>query len=76
MAQEFYSNLYTTEGTIGMEEVLSQILSCVSGDLNTCLNATYTKEEVKEALLQVFPTKAPGMMDSQRIFSAALGFMW
>ena len=60
MATTFYSNLYTSEGTIGMEEVLSHIPVRVDGNMNARLNATYSKEEVKEALFQMFPTKAPG----------------
>lgn len=32
MASEFYSNLYTSKGTIGMEEVLSHIPSRVNGE--------------------------------------------
>ena len=60
MATAFYSNLYTSEGTICMEEVLSHIPWKVGANLNARLNAEYTKEEVKEALFQMFPTKAPG----------------
>ncbi|XP_073362839.1 uncharacterized protein [Aegilops tauschii subsp. strangulata] len=60
MATDFYKNLYTSEGTIGMEEVLSHIPVRVNGDMNTKLNAPYTNEEIKEALFQMFPTKAPG----------------
>uniref|UniRef100_A0A8R7PXL6 Reverse transcriptase domain-containing protein n=1 Tax=Triticum urartu TaxID=4572 RepID=A0A8R7PXL6_TRIUA len=60
MATEFYSNLYTLEGTIGMEEVLSHIPSRVDAEMNTRLNKPYSKEVVKEVLFQMFPTKAPG----------------
>ena len=60
MATDFYKNLYTSEGTIGMEEVLSQIPARVNGNMNACLNENYSNEEVKQALFQMFPTKAPG----------------
>lgn len=60
MATEFYANLYTSEGTIGMEEVLSHIPTRVDGNMNARLNERYSKEEVKEALFQMFPIKAPG----------------
>ncbi|XP_073360443.1 uncharacterized protein [Aegilops tauschii subsp. strangulata] len=50
MATDFYKNLYTSEGTIGMEEVLSHIPVRVNGDMNNKLNAPYMNEEIKEAL--------------------------
>ena len=43
-----------------MEEVLSHIPVRVDGNMNARLNATYSKDEVKEARFQMFPTKAPG----------------
>ena len=45
---------------IGIEEVLSHIPERVDGLMNSKLNVPYTKEEVKDALFQMFPTKAPG----------------
>jgi len=60
MAMLFYQKLYTTEGTIGMERVLDTIPSKVTTGMNSQLLRPYTKEEVKAALFQMFPTKAPG----------------
>lgn len=60
MSKEFYSNLHTSEGTIGMEEVLSHIPRKVDVAMNARLNKSYSTEEVKEALFQMFSTKAPG----------------
>ena len=60
MATNFYSNLYTSENTVGMEEVLSHIPKRVDEAMNNILTARYTNAEVKEALFQMFPTKAPG----------------
>jgi hypothetical protein len=57
---EFFKDLYTSEAVIGTEEVLSQVPCKVSSDMNETLNAPYTAEEVKVALYQMFPTKAPG----------------
>ena len=60
MATSFYENLYASQNTIGLEEVISHIPVKVNGQMITMLNAPYTKEEVKSALFQMFPTKAPG----------------
>lgn len=59
METSFYENLYASENTIGMEEVLSHIPVKVDDQINSMLNAPYKKEEVKSALFQMFPTKAP-----------------
>uniref|UniRef100_A0A8R7TPD7 Reverse transcriptase domain-containing protein n=1 Tax=Triticum urartu TaxID=4572 RepID=A0A8R7TPD7_TRIUA len=60
MTSAFYENLYTSEGSIGIEEVLSHIPRRVDAAMNARLNARYSRDEVKEALLQMFPTKASG----------------
>ena len=60
MVRDFYLTLYTSEGVDGMEEVLSHIPMRVNGDMNSKINAPYVNEEIKEALFQMFPTKAPG----------------
>ena len=73
MASSFYSNLYASEGTIGMEEVLSHIPTRVDGAMNAALNKAYSKEEVKDALFQMFPTKAPGPDGSHHIFFSVTG---
>jgi hypothetical protein len=43
-----------------MERVLDTIPSKVTTEMNSQLLRPYTKEEVKAALFQMFPTKAPG----------------
>ena len=42
MATDFYENLYNSEPTIGMEEVLSHIPRKVNDDMNAMLNEAYT----------------------------------
>ena len=56
-----------------MEEVLSHIPVRVDGNMNVRLNATYSNNEVKEALFQMFPTKAPGRTVPLHIFFRNIG---
>ena len=60
MAKEFYNNLFASKGVANMEQVLDHVPHKVTADMNASLNAPYTEEEVKRALFQMFPTKAPG----------------
>jgi hypothetical protein len=56
----FYRELYTSEGTSGMDEVLSCVEARVTAEMNRSLDASYTEQEVKTSLFRMFPTKAPG----------------
>ena len=60
MVTDFYKSLYTTEGVTNMELVLQHVPTKVTHQMNDMLMALYTKEEVKKALIQMGPTKAPG----------------
>lgn len=59
MVNGFYKNLYTSEGTADMEQVLSKVPVEVTPQMNAMLLAPYTSDEVKTALFQMFPTKDP-----------------
>ena len=60
MTTEFYKDLYTSEGCNNMQEVLDSVSVKVTNDTRAHLDAVYTEKEVKTALYQMFPTKAPG----------------
>ncbi|XP_048552919.1 uncharacterized protein LOC125533249 [Triticum urartu] len=60
LALDFYKNLYTSEGVQGMQEVLDHVPVKVTAAMNASLLAPYEEKEVKAALFQMFPTKAPG----------------
>jgi hypothetical protein len=59
MVTDFYSTLYTSEGVQGVGNVLEHVPQRVTPDINSALCAPYTSKEVKTALFQMFPTKAP-----------------
>lgn len=56
----FYKALYCSEGTENMETVLNTVPRKVTETMNQLLLAPFSELEVKEALFQMFPTKAPG----------------
>jgi hypothetical protein len=59
MTTNFYKTLYTSEGTTDMDSVLNTIAVKVTTEMNGALLAPVSEQEVKEALFQMFPTKAP-----------------
>jgi hypothetical protein len=60
LATEFYRKLYTAEVTSNMQDVLDTVPCKVTADMNNSLMAPYSALEIKNALFQLFPTKAPG----------------
>ena len=59
MTLAFYRQLYTSEGTTDMEQVIDTVPRKVTSEMNTLLLNPYNMDEVKMALFQMFPTKAP-----------------
>ena len=60
MVNDFYKTLNTSEGVTRLEEVMAHVPVKVTAGMNDILCTPYTNEEVKVALFQMFPTKAPG----------------
>jgi hypothetical protein len=60
MTTRFYKDLYRSEGTSNMEMVQDTIPVKVTPAMNDGLLKPFEKKDVKEALFQMFPTKAPG----------------
>lgn len=56
----FYKALYTAKGTTDMNHVLQIVPTKVTSVMNEKLLAAFDKDEVRVALFQMFPTKAPG----------------
>ena len=55
-----YRNLYTSEGTKDMDQLLNTVPVKVTIDKNGALLKPFITDEIKSALFQMFPTKAPG----------------
>jgi hypothetical protein len=60
MVQQFYGNLFTSEPTLATDAVIDAIPCKVSAEMNADLTKAYTDEEIRTALFQMGPTKAPG----------------
>lgn len=60
LATTFYKELYRSEGVSDMEQVLSTVPSKVTPEMNEALLSPFEAKEIKDALFQMFPTKAPG----------------
>jgi hypothetical protein len=60
MARDFYMNLFLSEPNVNVEVILDAISTKVDQSTNEELCKPYTDEEIKEALFQMGPTKAPG----------------
>ena len=59
MATKIYLELYTSQGVSNMQKVLGFVPDKVAVAMNTSLNVAY-REEVKNALFQLFPSKVLG----------------
>ena len=60
MAKTFYMNLFTTEPHADVNTILEAIPPRIDQATNEILCKPYSNEEIKEALFQMGPTKAPG----------------
>jgi hypothetical protein len=60
MVHDFYEELFSSEPTISMDSVLDAIPQKVDERMNEELCKPYSNEEIKAALFQMGPTKAPG----------------
>jgi hypothetical protein len=60
LATTFYKELYRSEWVKDMDQVLNTVRAKVTTAMNEELIAHFEDREVKEALFQMFHTKAPG----------------
>jgi hypothetical protein len=54
----FYRNLYMSEGTEDMDQLLNTVPIKVTGDMNDALLKPFSTDEIKSALFQMFVTRS------------------
>jgi hypothetical protein len=57
---DYYKNLFTSQGPIGLEECLSNVESRVTDEMNESLLRPFTEDEVRFSLSQMHPLKSFG----------------
>ena len=60
IAEEYYRELFTSNNPMHMDEVLDSVDRVVTNGMNESLVQPYTEEELRTALFQMHPSKAPG----------------
>ena len=64
--ERFYEDMFSSEPCGSINDVLDRIQRKVTDDMNDDLCKQVTNEEIKVALFQMGPTKAPGRMVFRR----------
>jgi hypothetical protein len=59
--QNFYQQLYTSQGAPNMDALLHYVQEHVTDEMRLSLNKPFMEEEIKFALFQMHPSKAPGV---------------
>ncbi|KAA3469546.1 non-ltr retroelement reverse transcriptase [Gossypium australe] len=60
IARSYFQHLFSTGRRGNYNHILSGIDRCIFDEDKSKLKANYTKEEIREALKELGPTKAPG----------------
>lgn len=64
----FYDNLFATSSPSGYMDALDGLDEVVTQDMNEALEAKPSKVEIRSAVFQMHPTKAPGMDGFHALF--------
>ena len=64
----YFENIFATSSPFGFPEALEGINCVVTDDMNIVLDEEPTSKEVREALFQMHPTKAPGIDGFHALF--------
>jgi hypothetical protein len=61
LAQQYFFTLFTSSQPGSITQVIQHVNRVVSQDMNDYLLQEFSVEDVHNALMQMFPTKAPGL---------------
>lgn len=61
IALRYYGNLFTTSMPTNILEMVDFLPSIISEDMNVLLTKDFSEEEIHSALMQMHPSKAPGL---------------
>jgi hypothetical protein len=60
IAVDYFHNLFSSSNPDSIDEVIQSVASVVSPDMNDSLMQPFSSEEIRRALFQISPSKAPG----------------
>lgn len=73
---DFFADLFTTSNPTGMDESCEAVQHKLTEDQNEWCTRPYSMEEIKEAIDQMHPLKAPGPDGIQPCFTKNTGISW
>ena len=75
MVIDYYSSLFTSLGSVGIEDVVQFTKPLVTAEMNSNLIGSFSREEVELALKQMAPLKAPRPDGMPLFFSKNFGIL-